>query len=152
MAEVFPITIRKFLLLWVGCITLVLMTYNPFGLSFYHWITGPSKDFFSLKLLAGVFIFSTYMVLGWIIGSQLRRVGVATGILLLALLVNEVLAELEGASPILKRFAVVLCIGTVLAVGLAWPHFEVNMSGIINKRYLIPKIKYRKYWHWWHWR
>jgi hypothetical protein len=130
---------------------LVLLTYNPFGHSFYHWITGPSEDFFSTKLLVGVGLFSAYMVLGWIIASQIGRVGIATGLLLLALSILEALRQTEGATPVLRRFAVMFCVGTVLAIGLTWPHISVNLSGTINKRYLIPKAKYRKYWHWWHW-
>lgn len=152
MAEIFPLTLRKFLMFWVGCLALVFMTYNPFGHSYYHWFTEPSKDYFSLKLLIGVGLFSAYAVLMWIIGSQIGRVGVATGLLLLALIINQALLLLENATPILQRFAAVFCLGTVLAMGLTWPHIRVNLSGIFNKRYLIPKPKYRKYWHWWHWK
>jgi len=152
MAEVFPITLQKFLALWLGCLALVLLTYNPFGHSFYHWITAPSEGYFSVKLLVGLLLLFAYVFLIWVMASQLGRVGVATGILLLALTVNEALDLLSTATPILRRFVVVFCVGTLLAIGLTWPHIRVNFSGIINKRYLIPKPKYRRRWHWIHWR
>lgn len=152
MAEVFPITIKKFFTLWLGCLALVFLTYNPFGHSFYHWITDPSKDYFPAKLMVGLLLLFAYGFLIRVMRSTLQRTGFATGILLLALTINEALELMAKASPVLRRFAVVFCIGTLLAVGLTWPHIRVNFSGAINKRYLIPKPKYRKYWHWIYWR
>ncbi|KOR28911.1 hypothetical protein TI04_09935 [Achromatium sp. WMS2] len=151
MAEIFPLTIRKFFVMWLGCLALVLLTYNPFELSYYHWLLGHSDDYFSLKVAVGVGLLLAYIVLFWIIGSQLGRVGVATGLLLMALTINAALEQFDGATPLVRKFITVLCIGSILAVGLTWPHIRVNLAGIFNKRYLIPKKKYRKRWHWWHW-
>src|SRR4029434_1683628 len=62
----------------VFAIALVLLTFNPSGWSFYHWISAPPPGVTALKAFAGV-----ALLIGWI--ACLRTAFVALGWLGVAL-------------------------------------------------------------------
>ena len=62
------------LLRLVFAIALVLATYNPTGVSFYHWITAPPAGITALKAFAAVLL-----AIGWI--GCLRTAYVALGMI-----------------------------------------------------------------------
>ena len=51
----------SYLLRWVASILLVLATYNPFGLSYWDWLTNDG-GYVSLKVLAGVALLILHIV------------------------------------------------------------------------------------------
>jgi Family of unknown function (DUF6524) len=150
MAEISTFTPQRFLVHWVSCQALVLATYNPFGHSYYDWVMGPADDPVT-KLLVGLMLAGTYVFLIWVIAGSLGRWGLVAGALLLALSINQLLEHLPTSEPRLRQSAVLFCIGSLLSVGLSWPHFWSSFSGIINKRWIIPKKRYRRTWSWWYW-
>ena len=50
------------LLRMLGAIALVLLTFNPTGHSFYHWLSAPPAGITPLKALAGI-----ALLIGWIV-------------------------------------------------------------------------------------
>jgi hypothetical protein len=140
MAAVTLFTPQRFIVQWIACLALVLLTYNPFGRSFYHWVTGSPEELF-LKLVVGLGLLFIYVFLIWVIFSSVGRRGLVAGGLLWMLAVYQVLQWLPTETPVLRRSVTLACLATLLAVGLAWPHLTTRFSGQLQKRYLIPKKK-----------
>lgn len=117
----------------VFAIALVLLTYNPSGFSFYHWMTAPPPGITATKALAGV-----ALAIGWVI--CLRTAFVALGILglvlgggLLASFV-WVLADyklVDATGPALV-WIVLLIVGVVLGIGLSWSLVRARTTGQIE--------------------
>ena len=59
-------------------IALVLLTFNPTGHSFYHWLTAPPTGITALKAVAGI-----ALLIGWI--ACLRTAFVSLGLIGLVL-------------------------------------------------------------------
>jgi hypothetical protein len=122
---------------WAGVIAriafavaLVLLTYNPSGFSFYHWLTAPPSGITATKALAGV-----ALAIGWVI--CLRTAFVALGVLGLvlgaALLASFVwvLADyklVETTGPALVWIALLIT-GVVLGLGLSWSLVRARATG-----------------------
>jgi hypothetical protein len=116
-------------------IALVLLTYNPSGNSFYHWLTAPPAGLTATKALAGV-----ALIIGWVV--CLRTAFVALGLLglvlggaLLAAFV-WVLADyklVDATGPALV-WIVLIIIGGVLGAGLSWSLIRARATGQIEVR------------------
>jgi len=89
----------------VLAIALVLLTFNPSGYSFYHWISAPPAGVTALKAFAGV-----ALLIGWVM--CLRTAFVALG-----------------------WIGVILCaalLGVILGVGLSWTLIRARTTGQIE--------------------
>ena len=115
-------------------IALVLLTFNPSGYSFYHWVSTPPTDVTALKAFAGV-----ALAIGWI--GCLRTAFVALGwigvVLCAALLGTFVwlLFDIEllrdaGSNAII--WIGLLIAGTILGIGLSWALIRARTTGQIE--------------------
>lgn len=122
------------LLRLVLALVLVLATYNPTGVSFYHWIVEPPTGVTPLKAFATV-----ALAIGWI--GCLRTAYVALGILgvvlvvaLLAtfvwLLIDMHLLRTTGDDA-LAWIGLVIA-GIVLGIGLSWSLIRARATGQIE--------------------
>lgn len=140
MASVTLFSLHRFIVQWVACLALVMLTYNPFGRSFYHWTLESPEDLF-LKLAVGLGLLFVYVFLIWVIFSSVGRSGLLVGALLWLLTVYQLLEWLPTETPVLRQFVSLACLATLLAVGLAWPSITTRLSGQIQKRYLVKDKK-----------
>ncbi|NUO83442.1 hypothetical protein HUU05_25495 [candidate division KSB1 bacterium] len=121
---------------------LVYATYNPEGLSYYHWTIVPLKQatkfsfsaIHPLKFLAGV-----ALLVGWIIFLQAtqRSLGLKGVVLALALFGGLVwlLIYWDVFSPRGARaisHIVLLVLALVLATGMSWSHLSRRLTGQID--------------------
>ncbi|CAK0744273.1 membrane hypothetical protein [Gammaproteobacteria bacterium] len=144
MAMVFTdFTPRRYLVHWLASASLVMMTYNPFGHSYYHWITTPGGSVF-FKILAGLGLFFVQVFTLWWITSSVGRIGLVAGVGILALSSYEILKRMGTSSLFTKQMIVELLLATLLAVGLSWPHMRTRLTGQLEKRYLIYHGKAEK--------
>lgn len=150
MAMVFTdFTPRRYLIHWLASAAVVLMTYNPFGHSYYHWVIAADNDSLFLKALAGIFLFSVQVFILWWTISSVGRIGVVAGLIIWGLSSYEMLKWIPTESMVTRQLIVQLFLATILAIGLSWPHFKTRLTGQIEKRYLIyhgkAEKKKRKY-------
>ena len=116
---------------------LVFATYNPEGVSFYHWAIAPllghtpSTGSAPLKFLMGVGLLS-----GWVVflNATRRSIGIGGSVLVLAiagglvwLLVDTGLVSARSARGI--TYVVEVCTAVLLAVGMSWSHVSRSLSG-----------------------
>lgn len=129
-----PITASGIFIRFIVAITLVFSTYNPEGLSFYHWVLTDLKDITPLKALAGIIL-----LVGWIIYiratiSSLGTLGVilagAFFGVLIWLVVDWGLIPTDSVRAVSYIILFIIC--AVLAVGISWSHIRRRMTGQVD--------------------
>jgi hypothetical protein len=123
-----------FLLRFVFAIILVFATYNPEGVSYYHWISEALPDFTVIKAFVGVII-----LIGWIIliRATLGSLGFI-GILLAAAffgLAIWLIVDVLGLSTDNLRvisYIIEIMLASVLSIGVSWSHVRRRISGQVD--------------------
>jgi len=130
------ITPAGFLWRFVFALLLVLITYNPSGESAYHWIAAAVSDkaFGPLHLLlVGVLLigWAVFWIATW---RALGTLGVALAAIVLGaiiwLLLDIGLLTADSVSAI--TWIALVCLASVLAVGVSWSHLWRQITGQIN--------------------
>jgi len=120
-------------LLWrlVFSLALVLLTFNPSGFSYFHWLADGFPTIPPLKAVIGILLLG-----GWVffVRSTMLALGRIGLILVLALFAAIVWWMAHNRWLHLGNRAtlawVVLCIlGLVLGVGMSWSHIRRRISG-----------------------
>lgn len=128
----------SFLLRFLGSAIVVLLTYNPSGYSYYHWVieatevTGPG--FGAEHAFSGVLL-----LIGWtiLLRSTLRSLG-AIGLLLASafigtffwLLTSYNLFDADSISSI--TWITLISLSALLAIGMSWSHIRRRLSGQVD--------------------
>ena len=113
-----------------AALVLVLATYNPSGVSFFHWVAeaeslGPEH-----------FVVGVLIAIGWVIliaatKRSLNALGMILGIVLLGgivwLLIDLGALSVESTSAL--TWVLLICIAVLLAVGLSWSHIWRRLTG-----------------------
>jgi hypothetical protein len=118
----------------VAALAIVLLTYNPSGYSFYHWLTAPPAGITAVKALAGILL-----LIGWVFCLRtayiaLGRIGLLLGGALLGAIV-WVLVEMkliDVADPSLFTWIVLAIIGVLLGIGLSWSLIRARATGQVE--------------------
>lgn len=112
----------------------VFATYNPEGVSYYHWATEELPEFSVLKAFAGVIL-----LIGWIIliRATLGSLGF-TGIFLAAAffgLAIWLIIDVLGLSTDNLRvisYIIGIMLASVLSIGVSWSHVRRRISGQVD--------------------
>lgn len=124
-----------------AALVLVYATYNPEGVSFFHWTFQPKPgetglmaylhSFTPLKAFAGL-----ALIAGWVVFLQATRrsLGAGGALLVLALFGCTIWAMIYyGAiSPTSSKaiaHLILIAVSLVLAIGLSWSHISRRLSG-----------------------
>ena len=120
-------------LLWrmLFALALVLLTFNPTGHSYYHWLADGFPSVQPLEAVAGILL-----LIGWVffVRSTLAALGVLGVTLLVALfaaIVWWVVSKgwLDVGNTTAMAWVVLLALGIVLGVGMSWSHIRQRVSG-----------------------
>ena len=123
-------------------LVLVYATYNPWGVSYVHWILGTwqpaheSSWFASpaLKFVVGVVLTIAWVVYGTAARRSLGGVGIFLVVALCAgviwLLVEQHVVS-PSSIPALTHVAL-LVLATVMAVGMSWSHVRRRLTGQVD--------------------
>jgi len=129
-------TLFSFVLRFVGAVLIVLLTFNPSGYSYYHWVSdairssgfGPEYAFSGVVLLIGWFILvrSSYRSLGPV-GLFLAAAFIGTFVWLLDeyKLINTETTSATGWTALISLSA-------LLAIGMSWSHIRRRLSGQVD--------------------
>ena len=118
----------------VAALAIVLLTYNPSGHSFYHWLTTPPAGITAVKALAGVLL-----LIGWVFCLRtayvaLGKIGLILGAALLGSCV-WVLFEaklIDVDSPSGMTWLVLAIVGVLLGIGLSWSLIRARTTGQVE--------------------
>jgi hypothetical protein len=121
----------------LGALALVYGTYNPEGISFFHWAVRPLARGEGIGSLgAGKVVVGLLLLIGWLVflKATRRSLGIAGAVLVLALgaaliwlLVEQGVLAPQGTRAIVHLALVVLSL--VLAVGLSWSSVSRKLTG-----------------------
>lgn len=121
----------------LGALALVYGTYNPEGISFFHWAVRPVVRGEGIASLgAGKVVVGLLLLIGWLVflKATRRSLGIAGAVLVLALgaaliwlLVEQGVLAPQGTRAIVHLALVVLSL--VLAVGLSWSSVSRKLTG-----------------------
>lgn len=122
-----------FLWRWVLCLALVMVTFNPSGLSYYAWVFG-GEGGLALKALAGIVLLIVYVFVVHATWESLGLIGVILSVAFFAaviwVLVDFGLLSLESGSVI--AWIILFIVGTILAVGMSFSLFRRRVTGQVD--------------------
>ena len=118
----------------VFAIALVLLTFNPTGFSFYHWMSAVPAGITAVKAFAGV-----ALLIGWVVCLRTAFVALGwLGVILCAAFLGafvwvlfDVKALHDADSNALSWIAL-LIIGAILGIGLSWALIRARATGQIE--------------------
>ena len=124
----------SFIVRFIFAIIVVFSTYNPEGVSYYHWVSEDLSTFSALKAFIGVIL-----IIGWVIliRATLGSLG-AIGIILAAAffglaiwLIIDVIG-LETDSFRVISYIIQVMLASVLSIGVSWSHLRRRISGQVD--------------------
>ena len=112
-------------------LALVLLTFNPTGHSYYHWLADGFPSVSPAEAIAGILL-----LLGWIffVRTTLSAIG-TLGIVLMAALFSSIVwwivskGWLDVGNRSVMAWIVLLILGLMLGVGMSWSHIRRRLSG-----------------------
>ena len=113
---------------------LVLLSYNPSGYSYFHWVYNSLSDVTPYIVIAGLIL-----LIGWgvYIKATLNSLGIV-GILVLAALFASLIwlfiywGFLSVTDISAMAWVIEVLLAALLAVGMCWSHFTRRMSGQVD--------------------
>jgi hypothetical protein len=118
----------------VLALALVLVTFNPGGWSFYHWLSAPPAGITAVKAFAGLLL-----LIGWLVCLRTAYIalGLVGAVLLAALLGTAVwmlidyhIIDVAGRSAMVWIGLVIA--GLVLGIGLSWSLIRARVTGQVE--------------------
>ena len=120
-------------LLWrlVFAMALVLLTFNPTGHSYYHWLADGFPSVQPAEAVAGI-----ALLIAWVffVRSTLAAIG-TLGLVLMAAFFASVVwwvvskGWLDVGDRRAMAWVVLVAVGLVLGVGMSWSHIRRRLSG-----------------------
>ena len=112
-------------------LALVLLTFNPTGHSYYHWLADGFPSVSPAEAVAGILL-----LLGWIffVRTTLSAIGTA-GIVLMAALFASIVwwivskGWLDVGNRSTMAWVVLVILGLMLGIGMSWSHIRRRLSG-----------------------
>jgi hypothetical protein len=131
-----------FLARFAMALVLVYATYNPWGVSYVHWILGtwqPAHESSWFASPALKFVVGIVLAIAWVVyGTAARRSLGGVGIFLVIAFCSGVIWLLveqrvfdTSSVPLLTHLAM-LVIATVMAIGMSWSHVRRRLTGQVD--------------------
>ena len=115
-----PITVQGFLLRLLFALLLVMLTYNPSGYSYSHWLQNSFSNFGHLLCIAGI-----SLIIGWVIYLRatlrsLGTIGLVLAVLFFAAIIWLLIdwGWLGMGNVTAMSWVILILISLVLAVGI----------------------------------
>jgi len=125
---------NSFLVRFIFAIIVVFATYNPEGVSYYHWIAAENATFSVLKAFVGVIL-----LIGWVILVRATQASLGLfGILLAAAffgLAIWLIIDVFGLSADNQRvisYIIEIMLACVLSIGVSWSHVRRRITGQVD--------------------
>jgi len=124
----------SFTVRFIFAVVVVFATYNPEGVSYYHWVSEALAQFSVIKAFVGV-----VLLIGWVIliRATLGSLG-AIGILLAAAffglaiwLIIDVLGLSTDSFRVIS-YIVEIMLASVLSIGVSWSHVHRRLTGQVD--------------------
>lgn len=120
-----------FALRFAAAVVLVLLTFNPSGWSYFHWVADGFPKIDAVEALAGI-----ALAIGWIVfaTATMRSLG-GGGVLLTAAFFAALVwvvvdfGWLELRNTRVLVWIALLVVAAILAMGMSWSHVRKRLTG-----------------------
>ena len=123
-----------FLLRFVFAIIVVFSTYNPEGVSYYHWVYDAIPEFSVLKAFVGIIILIAWIILIRATLGSLGTIGIILAAAFFGLaiwLVIDVIGLSTDNSRIIS-YIIEIMLASVLSIGVSWSHVRRRITGQVD--------------------
>jgi hypothetical protein len=112
-------------------LALVLLTFNPSGHSYYHWLLANLSPIQPLVVVAGIVLLGAWSFFVRSTFASLGTVGVVLMLALFAAIIWWMVSQgwLSVANRSAMAWIVLGCLGLLLGVGMSWAHIRARISG-----------------------
>lgn len=128
-----PFGLIDFLWRLLGALILVLVTFNPSGFSYLHWLREAfsGEGLHALHFLAGVILLAGWSIFVVATSRSLGFLGTLLGVALIGTAIWSLveMGVLRVGSATAVTWLVLVATGILLAVGLSWSHVWRRLSG-----------------------
>jgi hypothetical protein len=112
-------------------VALVLLTFNPTGHSYYHWLVDGFPSVLPVEAVAGIALLGAWI---FFVRSTLAAMGALGVVLMLALFSAIVwwvvsMGWLDVNNRSAMAWVVLLILGLMLGIGMSWGHIRRRISG-----------------------
>lgn len=124
----------SFFIRFIFAIIVVFATYNPEGVSYYHWVIQDLAGFSVLKAFLGVVLLIGWVILILATLGSLRTIGIilATAFFGLAIwLIVNVLGVSTGDFRVIS-YIIEILLASVLSIGVSWSHIRRRITGQVG--------------------
>ncbi|MDB4631709.1 DUF6524 family protein [Pseudomonadales bacterium] len=126
--------LNHFFVRFVCALIVVFATYNPEGLSYYHWAVERLSEFSVLKAFIGVILLVGWIILIRATLGSLGTIGILLSIAFFGLaiwLIIDVLG-LSADNARVISYIIQLMLAGVLSIGVSWSHVRRRISGQVD--------------------
>ncbi len=123
-----------FLLRFVFAIILVFASYNPEGVSYYHWISPALPDFSVVKAFVGVIILISWIILIRATLGSLGFIGIVLAAAFFGLAIWLIIDVLGLSTDNVRviSYIIGIMLASVLSIGVSWSHVRRRISGQVD--------------------
>ena len=126
--------LNHFFVRFVCALVVVFATYNPEGLSYYHWAVERLSEFSVLKAFIGVILLVGWIILIRATLGSLGTIGILLSIAFFGLaiwLIIDVLGFSANNARVIS-YIIQLMLAGVLSIGVSWSHVRRRISGQVD--------------------
>ncbi len=122
---------KDFLWRLIFSVALVLLTFNPTGHSYYHWLADGFPSVQPLEVIAGIALLGAWIFFVRSTMSAMGTLGVVLLLSLFAAIVWWVVSQgwLDVSNRSAMAWVVLLILGLVLGIGMSWSHIRREVAG-----------------------
>ncbi len=118
---------------WLTGLFIVMGTYNPYGFSYYHWVTG-HPGMTALKMMVGVALLILHIIAILAGTRSLGPIGIGLLTAFFAsaawVLIDRRLLDIED--PRVFQFIALFILSTLYGTGLSWSHLRNRIAGQVD--------------------
>lgn len=120
-----------FLLRLVAALLLVLVTFNPSGYSYYHWVANGLPGVNPAAVVVGILLLAAWAVFLTATMRSIGLIGVGIALAFFAALVWMVVSWgwLDPHNSTAMAWIVLVVFAIVLGIGLSWSHMRRRLTG-----------------------
>ena len=126
--------LNHFFVRFVCALIVVFATYNPEGLSYYHWAVERLSEFSVLKAFIGVILLVGWIILIRATLGSLGTIGILLSIAFFGLAIWLIIyvLGLSADNARVISYIIELMLAGVLSIGVSWSHVRRRISGQVD--------------------
>jgi hypothetical protein len=131
MAQQHAFGVKAFFIRFIYLFVLVLITYNPFHYSLFHWI---QNEHTPLSIGSGILLIMLWSVVLWFVYLGSGFIGLFMGSVMISLLLwmAKNMGMIHFDNTLLNVIFAEISLSLLFSLGLSWAHIRRRISGQLS--------------------